>query len=101
MTSVIDNQHLGGILAHIQPEPLRHEHLADIADLHYRQLSWSFNGQFGPAHILELYEALYQSKHFFGYVYYNGGQLLGFVTATNEYADTRRICSCQKNKTTK
>lgn len=91
MTPVIDNQRLGGILAYIQPEPLRHEHLADIADLHYRQLSWSFNGQFGPAHILELYEALYQSKHFFGYVYYNGGQLLGFVTATNEYADTRRL----------
>lgn len=85
------NQRLTNILAQIQPEPITTAHLRDVAELHFRQLSWSFNGQFGESHILELYEALSRSKHFFGYVYYNKGELFGFVTATTDYADTRRF----------
>ena len=57
--------------------------------LHYRLLPWSFNGQFGEHHIIDLYKALAQSPNFFGYVYYKGDQLLGFVTATTNYRDTR------------
>lgn len=90
MTFKTKDQLPGGVLTHIQPERVRQEHLADIAALHYRVLFWSFNGQFGPGHIQELYEALYQSKQFFGYVIYINGRLLGFVTATSDYADTRR-----------
>jgi hypothetical protein len=74
----------------IQPEPLEARHLADVAELHYRQLSWSFNGHYGKQHVLDLYVALGQSPHFFGYVYYNRGQLLGFVTATSDFRETRR-----------
>ena len=92
------SQRLNGVLSHLQPEPLRHKHLVDIAELHYRELFWSFNGQLGPKHILELYEALYQSKQFFGYVYYHSGQLLGFITATRDYEDTRRLVMEVYNK---
>lgn len=87
----MENQRLTSILAQIQPEPITTAHLRDVAELHFKQLSWSFSGQFGEKHILELYEALSRSKHFFGYVYYNKGELLGFVTATTDYADTRRF----------
>jgi hypothetical protein len=87
----MENLRLTTILAQIEPEPIAAAHLKAVAELHFRQLSWSFSGQFGERHILELYEALYKSKHFFGYVYYNKGELIGFVTATTDYADTRRF----------
>lgn len=79
------------VLAQIRLEPLTAAHIKDVAELHFKQLSWSFNGQFGQDHILELYHALSKSRHFFGYVYYAKGELLGFVTATSDYADTRRL----------
>jgi hypothetical protein len=64
--------------------PMRGEHTSDVARLHYNELSWSFNGQLGPEHVRELYEALVRSQFFFGYVIYRNGQLLGFVTATTD-----------------
>lgn len=76
-------------LEDIRLEPLSTAHLEDVAKLHYRLLPWSFNGQFGEKHIIELYEALGRSPHFFGYVYYKDAQLIGFVTATTDYRDTR------------
>jgi hypothetical protein len=78
------------LLGDIPLEPLSSKHLDDIAKLHYRLLPWSFNGQFGEAHIIDLYKALGQSPNFFGYVYYRNGQLLGFVTATTDYRNTRK-----------
>ena len=77
------------LLADIKVEPLSSVHLKDMAILHYRLLPWSFNGQFGEAHIIDLYAALWQSPHFFGYVYYVNGRLLGFVSATTDFRDTR------------
>jgi len=81
------------VLAQIQPKPLTVAHIRDVAELHFKQLPWSFNGQFGKEHILELYTALAASPHFFGYVFYVEGRLLGFVTATTDYADSRRLLS--------
>ena len=77
------------LLGEIPLEPLSPKHLEDVAKLHYRLLPWSFNGQFGETHIIDLYRALGRSPHFFGYVYYRDGKLLGFVTATTDYRDTR------------
>ena len=77
------------LLEDIPLEPLSPRHIDDVARLHYRLLPWSFNGQFGEAHISDLYSALAKSPHFFGYVYYQQGQLLGFVTATTDYRETR------------
>jgi GNAT superfamily N-acetyltransferase len=77
------------LLRDIVLEPLSSDHLEDVAKLHYGLLPWSFNGQFGEAHIIDLYKALGNSSHFFGYVYYRDGHLLGFVTATTDYRDTR------------
>jgi UPF0716 family protein affecting phage T7 exclusion len=69
--------------------PMRSEHASDVARLHYKELSWSFNGQLGPEHVRELYEALVCSKFFFGYVIYRNGELLGFVTATTDSGQMR------------
>jgi hypothetical protein len=77
------------LLNEIPLEPLSSEHLEDIAKLHFRLLPWSFNGQFGEAHIIELYKTLGKSPHFFGYVHYQDGHLLGFVTASTDCRDTR------------
>ena len=82
---------LTDLLAQIRTEPLALVHLNDIADLHFKELSWSFNGQFGPEHILELYKTLFQSKHFFGYACYDGGRLLGCITGTTDYFDIRNL----------
>lgn len=77
------------LLEEIRLEPLSATHLEDVAKLHYRLLPWSFNGQFGEKHIIDLYKALWHSPHFFGYVYYRDDRLMGFVTATTDYRDTR------------
>jgi len=69
--------------------PMRAEHASDVARLHFKELSWSFNGQLGPDHIRGLYEALVCSKFFFGYVIYRKSQLLGFVTATTDSGEIR------------
>lgn len=74
----------------IQLEPLNASHIEDIARLHYKILSWSFNGQFGLEHMIEMYGALLDSPYSFGYVYYSNGNLIGFVAATTNYKDTRR-----------
>lgn len=79
------------LINEIQLEPLQPSHIEDIARLHYRLLSWSFNGQFGLDHMIEMYGALCKSPYFFGYVYYSNGNLLGFVTATTNFEDTRRF----------
>ena len=65
------------------------EHASDVARLHYKELSWSFNGHLGPEHMRELYEALVCSEAFFGYVIYRKGLLLGFVTATTDSGQMR------------
>jgi GNAT superfamily N-acetyltransferase len=77
------------LLKDVRLEPLSFAHLEDVARLHYKLLPWSFNGQFGEAHIIDLYRALGRSPNFFGYVYYRDGRLIGFVTATTDYRDTR------------
>jgi len=69
--------------------PMRAEHASDVARLHHKELFWSFNGQLGPDHVRELYEALVSSKFFFGYVIYRKAQLLGFVTATTDSGQIR------------
>lgn len=78
------------LLQEIVPLRLGAEHVADIARLHFRELSWSLNGQFGQDHIYDLYRALAESPHFFGYAYYASGELIGFVTGTTDFEDTRR-----------
>ena len=85
------DRRLAGILEGIRIEPVGAAHLKEIAELHFGQLSWSFSGQFGQGHILELYQAIARSPHFFGYACYGRGELLGFVTATTDYEDTRRL----------
>ncbi len=84
------NERIERLLEGIQLEPISHAHIADAARLHHKLLSWSFNGKFGEAHIADLYTALMRSPHFFGYVYYRNGRLIGFVTGTTDYKDTRR-----------
>jgi len=74
----------------IRLEPLETSHIEDIARLHYKILSWSFNGQFGLEHMIEMYGALFNSPYSFGYVYYSNGNLIGFVAATTNFKDTRR-----------
>lgn len=78
------------LLNDIRLESLNVDHIDDIARLHFQILPWSFNGQFGQEHIIDLYRALCKSPYFFGYVYYRDGKLLGFVTATTNFEDTRR-----------
>lgn len=78
------------LLGEIELERLAPCHLEDVAKLHYRLLPWSFNGQFGEVHIVELYKVLAACPNFFGYVYYRDGHLLGFVTATTNGEETRR-----------
>lgn len=83
------SERIDRLLNEIPLELLSSNHLEDVAKLHFRLLPWSFNGQFGEAHILDLYKSLERSPHFFGYVHYQGGHLLGFVTATTDWRDTR------------
>lgn len=78
------------LLKEIPLEQLNEIHIEDVAKLHYNLLPWSFNGQFGESHIVDLYKALSRSPHFFGYVCYQDRKLMGFVTATMDYRDTRR-----------
>lgn len=66
------------------------EHVAEVAQLHHKELFWSFNGQLGPEHIRELYEELVRNPHFFGYVIVHNDQLLGFVTATSNSSEMRK-----------
>ncbi len=87
--SFIRTERVNQLLKEIKLEPLSSHHLPDIAKLHFKLLPWSFNGKFGLEHILSLYTALKQSPHFFGYVYYSGGQMVGFVTATTNFEETR------------
>jgi len=87
----MEEQRPDRLLAQIRTEPLATKHLRDIADLHYRELSWSFNGQFGPEHIFELYDALFKSRNFIGFVCYESGRLLGFITGTTDYSDIRDL----------
>jgi hypothetical protein len=83
----------------IEPIPMQKNHVEDVARLHFRELSWSMNGHFGPGHILELYEALADSPHFFGYVYYAKGALIGFATGTTDFQETRlRIMQVYRRK---
>jgi hypothetical protein len=87
------------LIQEIVPVPLRTEHISDIAQLHFRELSWSLNGHFGQGHIRDLYQALAESPHFFGYVYYAKGELIGFVTGTTDFEDTRnRIMPVYRRK---
>jgi len=87
------------LIESIELNPIDATHIEDIAKLHFSILPWSFNGQFGQAHIIDLYQALYKSPHFFGYVYYSENELLGFVTATANFEDTRnRVLSVFKSK---
>lgn len=81
---------LSRILSDVRTEPLESRHLPDAADLHSRLLHWSLNGRLGPAHIRELYEALYRSPGFFGFACYQDGRLLGFTTATTASGEARR-----------
>ncbi|MEK6628245.1 MAG: hypothetical protein AABY53_06430 [Bdellovibrionota bacterium] len=78
------------LINEIQIVPVQASHIEDIARLHFKLLSWSFNGQFGLEHMIEIYRALFNSQYTFGYVYYNNTKLVGFVTATTNYEDTRR-----------
>lgn len=66
------------------------EHVADVARLHYEELSWSFNGHLGPEHVRSMYASIVGNPRFFGYVIYHDGKLLGFVTATTNSAASRR-----------
>ncbi len=87
------------LMDEIKPEPLEARHLNDLAELHYRQLPWSLNGQFGREHINDLYRALFSCPYFFGYVYYSNGRLVAFVTATTDYRETRkRIMTAYRGK---
>ncbi len=65
------------------------EDIKDVVNLHYKKLHWSFNGQMGKEHIRDLYNALLMSESFFGYVCFQDGQLLGFLTATTDFSKTR------------
>ena len=51
------------LLEDIPLEPLSPSHIEDVARLHYRLLPWSFNGQFGEAHIIDLYSAPVSYTH--------------------------------------
>jgi hypothetical protein len=83
----------------IEPIRMQTSHIVDVAQLHFRELAWSMNGQFGAGHILELYQALAESPHFFGYVYYAKGALIGFATGTTDFQDTRlRIMKVYRRK---
>ena len=77
------------LLGELRLERLSSASLEDVARLHYRLLPWSFNGQFGEKHIIDLYKALAHSPYFFGYLYYREGRLVGFATATTDYRETR------------
>ncbi len=77
------------LISEIRPEVMTSSHLEDLADLHYRMLSWSFNGRLGKQHIRDLYTALLESKSLFGYVVYHEKRLMGFVTATTDLRETR------------
>jgi GNAT superfamily N-acetyltransferase len=90
MSAIAHRNRAEQLLNEIHLVPLSPSHIDDIARLHYRILPWSFNGQFGQAHITDLYRALCRSPYFFGYVYYRGGEIVGFVTATSDFEDTRR-----------
>ncbi len=77
------------LLREVPLGPLTAAHIEDVAKLHYRLLPWSFNGQFGESHIVDLYRALSRSPHFFGYVSYQDCRLVGFVTGTMDFRETR------------
>jgi hypothetical protein len=73
----------------IKIEPITLNNINDIATLHYKILSWSLNGSLGKEHILELYKAIFESSHVFGYICYSGDTTLGFLTATTNSSKTR------------
>lgn len=86
-------------LAKIQITAVTSDHVLDLADLHFEELHWSLNGHLGKEHIRDLYRAIALSPGFFGYACYNGNELLGFVTATTDIADTRaRVFSVYRPK---
>ena len=77
------------MLAALKLQKIEAHHVPDIADIHYKELSWSFNGRLGAEHVRELYAELVKDPHFFGYAICHQGKVLGFVTATTDSAAIR------------
>lgn len=77
------------MLAALTLQKIEARHIQSIADVHYKELSWSFNGQLGIEHIRELYGELAKDPHFFGYAICHQEKVLGFVTATTDSAAIR------------
>lgn len=77
------------MLAALKLDKIEAHDVPDIAEVHYKELSWSFNGQLGAEHMRELYDELAKDPHFFGYAIRHQSKVLGFVTATTDSAAIR------------
>jgi hypothetical protein len=70
-------------------EPMSVGDVEAIAALHRRSIDWSMTSQLGHDHVRTLYATLLAQPHFFGFVCYDSGRLVGFSTATFDYPATR------------